>query len=212
MDAVSTTHASRGWSDIADHIAGDIRLGVLAPGMWLKQIDLERRYDGRRPDVRRALDRLAQRRIIEHVPNRGYQVFLPDSNQTAHILEVRAILEMGAADAVVANASAEDIDALRALAQRFEYLIKTGTILELYEANLAYHGALLGLCRNPELVGLVGELRHRTSSAPAGQWRTQARIEKSCSEHHQMVDSIAARDVARLRDLIGLHIRQPLPV
>jgi DNA-binding GntR family transcriptional regulator len=212
MDAASTKHAGQGWIEIADRIAGDIRSGALAPGMWLKQIDLERRYDSRRPDIRRALDRLAQRRIIDHVPNRGYQVFLPDGNQTAQILEVRIILEMGAAEAVVAHASAEDIAALHALAQRFEDLVKTGTILELYEANLAFHSALLGLCGNPELGGLVGELRHRTSSAPAGQWRTQARIETSCREHHQMVDSIAARDPERLRELIALHIRQPMPV
>ncbi|SED92154.1 DNA-binding transcriptional regulator, GntR family [Rhizobiales bacterium GAS191] len=211
MDAVATKRTKQSWIGIADRIASDIRSGVLAPGLWLKQIDLERRYDCRRAEVRRALDRLAQRRIIEHVPNRGYQVFLPDGNQATQILEVRVILETGAADAIVANASAEDIAALHTLAQRFGELVKTGTILELYEANLAFHSALLGLCGNPELAGLVSELRHRTSSAPAGQWRTQARVETSCAEHHQIVDSIAARDSGRLRELIALHIRQPVP-
>ena len=54
--------------------AQDILAGVLLPGTWLKQIDLERRYKCTRPEVRRALDRLAQKRLVEHVPNRGFRV------------------------------------------------------------------------------------------------------------------------------------------
>jgi DNA-binding GntR family transcriptional regulator len=39
---------------VADLIARDVRSGLFAPGMWLKQIDLESRYGYRRPDIRRA--------------------------------------------------------------------------------------------------------------------------------------------------------------
>jgi len=208
MDGISNKRTAPGWIEVADRIAGDIRSGVLVPGMWLKQIDLELRFGCSRPDVRRALDQLAQRRIVEHVPNRGYHVFLPDGSRTADILEIRVILETGTAAAVVAKAMAADIARLRDLAQRFEDLARTGTMLELYEANLAFHGTLLALCGNHELVSLVGELRSRTSSAPAGQWRTQARIETSSREHHQMVDALANRDVTQLCDLIARHIRQ----
>jgi DNA-binding GntR family transcriptional regulator len=196
-------------TDIADRIASDIQSGALAPGMWLKQIDLEQRYDCTRIEIRRALDRLAQRRLVRHIPNRGYHVFAPDGTEAAEILEIRCILETAAADSIVANADAAAIDHLDALARRFDELILTGTVLEQYETNLAFHRTLLELCSNRQLAELVSELRSRTSSAPAGQWRTRARIELSAREHHAMVAAIAAGDAPRLRSTLALHIRQP---
>jgi DNA-binding GntR family transcriptional regulator len=195
--------------DIAERIARDIQSGALAPGMWLKQIDLERRYQCTRLEVRRALDRLAQRRLVQHNLNRGYQVYEPDGRQTAEVLEIRCILETAAVDSIVAHANAAAIDRLRALARRFDDLILTGTLLELYETNLAFHGALLALCANRELATLATDLRGRTSSAPASQWRTRARIEQSASEHHAMVDALASGDARRLKRILTLHIRQP---
>jgi len=194
--------------DVTDLILNDIQTGVLAPGSWLKQIDLERRYQCTRPEVRRALDRLAQRRLVEHVPNRGYHVFEPDGRQAAEISEIRVLLETGIADKIVANASSFDVQTLRSLASRFDRMILEGTPIQLYEANLAFHHRLLSLCGNEELVNLVTEIRQRTSSAPVAQWKTRARIEQSSREHHEMIDAIAAGDGAALKDAITRHIRQ----
>ena len=44
---------------LVDRIAHDIQSGIFGPGAWLKQIDLQERYDAKRLDVRRALDQLA---------------------------------------------------------------------------------------------------------------------------------------------------------
>jgi len=199
----------KAWMAVADRIARDVRSGVFAPGMWLKQIDLEQRYGCGRPEVRRALDYLAQKRLVQHVPNRGYHVFLPDSDRTAHILELRVILETAAVDSILARATPEAIGHIRGLARQFDETILTGTILDQYEANLAFHHELLGLCSNPELLNLVSELRSRTSSALAGQWSTRARVEQSSREHHAMVDALTAGDAERLKDIIATHIRQP---
>ncbi|MBA1154510.1 GntR family transcriptional regulator [Microvirga mediterraneensis] len=199
----------KAWMNVADLIARDVQSGAFAPGTWLKQIDLEQRYGSGRPDVRRALDYLTQKRLVQHVPNRGYHVVLPDGEQTAHILELRVILETAAVDSIVANATSEAIERIEALARRFDEMILHGTVLEQYEANLAFHRELLGLCSNPELSSLVTDLRSRTSSALAGQWSTRARVEQSSREHHAMVEALGARDAQRLKDVIALHIRQP---
>ncbi len=206
---MSKAAAASASSDIAERIARDIQSGALAPGMWLKQIDLEQRYGATRIDIRRALDRLAQRRLVEHIRNRGYHVFAPDGTQTREIIEIRCILETAAVDGIVANADADAVETLAALASCFDALILDGTILEQYETNLAFHRALLELCGNRELVNLVSELRSRTSSAPANQWRTRARIEQSAREHHAIVEALAAGDPARLRETLAAHIRQP---
>lgn len=194
--------------DVTDLILQDILAGALMPGTWLKQVDLERRYNCTRPDVRRALDRLAQKRLVEHVPNRGYHVYEPDGRRAREVSEIRVILETAVAGTIVENASADDVRALRKLAEHFDEATLNGTMLELYEANLAFHRQLLMLGGNVELVDLVTEIRQRTSSAPVSQWRTRARIEQSGREHHMMIDAIEHRDGKLFAELTRQHILQ----
>lgn len=194
--------------DVTDFILQDILAGVLLPGTWLKQIDLERRYKCTRPEVRRALDRLAQKRLVEHVPNRGYHVYEPDGRRAQEVSEIRIILETAIAATIVSNAAADEIAKLRKLADHFDLMVLNGTMLELYEANLAFHRQLLTLGGNIELVDLITEIRQRTSSAPVSQWRTRARVEQSGREHHLMIDAIAAGNVEKLKELVRQHILQ----
>jgi DNA-binding GntR family transcriptional regulator len=194
--------------DVADLIARDIQAGLFAPGSWLKQIDLERRYCRSRGEVRRALDRLAQRRLVVHSPNRGHYVHEADGERVAQIRDIRLVLELSAADSIVERVSAKDIAVIEALARRFDVLLREGTVLEQYDANIAFHLALLSLNANKELTLLVTELRERVSSAPASQWRTRRRIEQSSHEHFQMVEALRARDRERLKDVIRAHILQ----
>lgn len=197
--------------DVTDLLLQDILTGTLPAGTWLKQIDLEQRYNCTRPDVRRALDRLTQRRLVQHIPNRGYQVYEVDERRAQEISDIRVILETSVADLMIARATPETTEALRALAHRFDDMSFHGSILEHYDANLAFHRALLQLAGNSELVDLVSEIRQRTASAPVSQWRTRARIEQSAREHHLMVDALEVGNLAELKHLIEIHIRQAPP-
>jgi DNA-binding GntR family transcriptional regulator len=203
--AAAESEASR---DVTDLVLQDILTGALPPGTWLKQIDLERRYDCTRPEVRRALDRLAQKRLVEHVPNKGYHVYEPDGRRAAEVSDIRVILETAVAGTIVANATSDSLRRLKALAGRFDEMILLGTMLDLYEANLAFHRELLALSGNKELVDLITEIRQRTSSAPVSQWRTRARIEQSGREHHLMVAAVERGDAEELKRLTVAHIRQ----
>jgi DNA-binding GntR family transcriptional regulator len=205
MDSGQGTSAGR---DVTDLVLQDILAGALLPGTWLKQIDLERRYNCTRPEVRRALDRLAQKRLVEHVPNRGYHVYEPDGRRAQEVSEIRIILETAMVEAIIQNASSADIVNLRGLAEHFDFMVLNGTMLELYEANLAFHRQLLVLGGNQELVDLITEIRQRTSSAPVSQWRTRARVEQSSREHHLMIDAIEAGDTEHLKELVRQHILQ----
>ncbi|OQM74622.1 GntR family transcriptional regulator [Manganibacter manganicus] len=194
--------------DVTDLLLQDILTGTLPAGTWLKQIDLEQRYNCTRPDVRRVLDRLTQRRLVQHIPNRGYQVYEVDERRSQEISDIRVILETSVAGLMIAHATPEATRDLRTLARRFDDMSFRGTILQHYDANLAFHRRLLQLAGNTELVELVSEIRQRTVSAPVAQWRTRARIEQSAREHHLMVDALEAGDLAELKRLIEIHIRQ----
>lgn len=193
---------------LAERMALDIQAGVWGPGSWLKQIDLQERYQAKRIAVRRALDRLASQRLVEHLPNRGYHVHAVNSRRHTEIRDIRILLETGAASLIVASATPERVAQLYALAERFTDLVLHGTLLEQYEANIAFHTAMYRMCENSELADLMVELRTRTPSAPAGQWRSRVRVELSAREHVLMVQAIEAGDVARLKEVITAHIAQ----
>jgi DNA-binding GntR family transcriptional regulator len=195
-------------SELVECITHDIRSGIFPMGTWLKQIDLEKRYGFNRNDIRRALERLAQMRVVAYVKNRGFHVFPADGREVGEIMDVRVIVETAAADISVENASPADIQVLEGLAGAFSARATTGTMAQLNEANVQFHVALLNLCPNRELVGLANELRNRVPSAPTTQWMRRGRIEQSGREHHAIVAALAARDLPRLKDLITAHILQ----
>lgn len=194
---------------VADAIARDIRSGLLGAGAWLKQVDLEARYSASRGDVRRALDILAVKHLVQQIPERGFYVLGVDEHRRHELREVRALLEVGTARHIVANATEEALSHLASCAARFRNSLETGDARERYEANHAFHVALTSLCSNKELANLVIELRDRLPTTRLTQWQTLARAQKSANEHFEMIKAIRARDVAGLEELIGRHIEQP---
>ncbi len=160
--------------------------------------------------MRRALDLLTAKRVISHIPNRGYHVYAIDPDQHLQIRDIRILLETGAAADLMPNVTAAKIRPIRALAERFAKLLQTGTLLEQYEVNMAFHAAMYDLCSNRELVSRIFEIRARGPVAPAKEWATCARIEISAQEHFDMIDALEARDTKRLQKIIRAHVGQDI--
>lgn len=194
--------------ELVNRIAVDIQSGVFGPGTWLKQIDLEARYKCTRINLRRALDQLVVKRLVQHVPNRGYHVYAADPRRHAELQDIRVSLELRAAELIMASVTPADLRDLQALAQRFDDLLLEGTVFEQYDANIAFHRRLLNNCTNRELASLIMEIRWRGPSAPLFEWKTRARMEQSSQEHFAMVEALKGRQLARLQKIISAHIRQ----
>ena len=66
-------------TSLADRIQADIFYGRLAPGMWLKQIELERRYACTRLALRQALDAVSNKGMLPWLWERhpGHPNWLP---------------------------------------------------------------------------------------------------------------------------------------
>ncbi|WP_435165462.1 GntR family transcriptional regulator [Falsirhodobacter sp. 1013] len=191
---------------LLDRMIADLRSGALAPGSWLKQVDLQTRYGVGRPTVRKALEALAHRRMIRHDLHRGYSVHPADDDDAQAALELRAVLEAGFTPAIVRNATADDVQALERLAVEFRDRVGQGGMSDLYAANLAFHARLLTAAGNPLLLSMVEELRARTSPAPVSQWGGMPQLHRSAAEHLDMVGALRGRDADALALLIRRHI------
>ena len=197
-------------SALDDRIAQDIHTGRLSPGAWLKQIDLEMRYGAERPAVRSALDALSKRRLVEHIPNRGYRVAEFTSRQIREIFYVRSVLEKVAAELIIENATDQAIEtAAKQLikeARKFETSMAEGLLSEQIAAARRFHIEFLNLCPNQELVELILDMRDRIPASLMRAWRSRERMSKSIEQHYKMVDALEARDVDLLKAVLTEHI------
>lgn len=194
---------------VAEAIAQDIRSGLLGSGAWLKQVDLENRYEASRGDVRRALDILVVRRLVQQIPDRGFYVLGADERRQRELREVRVLLEVGSAAGIVEAATPRVLDELTVAAGRFRDAVTTGTAVEQYEANHQFHLTLTALCANRELVSLIIDLRGNLPATPLRQWQSVERAQKSADEHFEMIKAIRRGEVGELQNLFRLHIQQP---
>lgn len=210
---MSSTTTKRGQKSpsLTEQIFTDIRIGAFGPGMWLKQIDLEERYVAKRIAVRKALDELVAKRLVEHIPNRGYRVYELDATRRRELRAIRTLLETYAVDEIIENVGDRDVTELHVLAEAFQRASYDGTVLELNDANAAFHQRLLKLCDNATLVELIMEMRNRGPAAPVTRWRTVAQLEKVSNDHFLIVEALRARDGTYLKQVIAGHINEAGP-
>ncbi len=183
-------------------MADDIRLGLLAPGTWLKQVDLESRYDAKRITVRQALLRLTQDRLAQHFPNRGYRVYQIDAKQFREIRQVRTRLELMASETMLDNVTDALVEELHAMAQAYLESVVSGTGMDQIRCNRAFNHRLLDLTSNRELAAFTIEMRQRTPSALTHRWRTHEQVRRRADLLFAIVDALRTRDLSALQTAI----------
>jgi DNA-binding GntR family transcriptional regulator len=191
---------------LARQIEQDINLGRLGAGFWLKQVDMEEQYGCTRIDLRQALDRLVEKRLVELEANRGYRVAKIEQDRLAEILDLRAILETAAAELIMGRLDEAALQALQVQAHAFAAAVSGGTIEEQELTNRRFHATLLAHCPNRELVTVVFELRSRVPLPVTRQKNTQRNLERSASEHSEMIACFREGDMLRLRALTQRHV------
>lgn len=127
---MNTNNSAERTDAIITAVLNDINAGILTNGSWLKQNDLENWYGCSRADARRALEKLAIKGVIQHIPNRGFYVTKIDEARHKELIEVRIILETATMVDAVNNATSEDVKELRRLAEVFAALVREGDALE----------------------------------------------------------------------------------
>ena len=193
--------------ELVEKIRQDIYLGKLAPGMWLKQVDLERRYACTRLSLRHALEQLSSLKVVEKLPNRGFYVPTFEQETIKAVTDARARVEMSIAPELAMNTPASAFDRLTELAQVFSVSVRTGTLEDQDKANLAFHAEMLKYGPNDVIEDVIWSLRRRVPLAVQRVTNTPVRLEKSAQQHFDMVDAIRARDPEALGELLSAHIR-----
>ncbi|WP_421994005.1 GntR family transcriptional regulator [Roseococcus sp.] len=189
-------------------IAVILRAGEYRAGEWLRQIDLERRLDANRFEVRTALSELALRGIVEHVPFRGFRVAVTDMRRLKDLLSIRALLEVDAAVAAMPHVDGTSMAQLAVLAGEFEQASVHGSHADWSRTNLAFHDAFYARTPNRILAELIVDARDRARLWPKGLWPSFRALQESAAGHRRILAALTLRDSAMLAREIRSHIME----
>ncbi|MFD3484174.1 GntR family transcriptional regulator [Streptomyces sp. NPDC058665] len=180
--------------------------GELAPGQVYSGPALGERFGVSATPVREAMQQLVLEGAVEVVPNRGFRVAERTARDLAELAEVRALIEVPVMLGLARTVAAERWAELRPLAEATTEAAACGDLAAYAERDRAFHGALLRLSGNHQLVMVADELHRRAQWPLAGAPRTiRAALVADAAEHSALLDALIAGDLPAVRTLVREH-------
>ena len=172
----------------------DISTGNIAPGTVLDEIQLAAQFSASRTPVREALKQLESSGLIEIRPRKGAVVLPLTLPKLMEMFEVTAEMEAMCVRLATHRITGDE----RALLWEIHdaaALAVTHKDLDLYdESNLRFHDQLYSSAHNAFLFEELLRLRSRLMPFRRTQLRHEERLEKSHSEHAEILRAIMRGD------------------
>ncbi len=179
-----------------------------APGQRFTEEQLCDEFGVSRSPIREALRMLVENGLVEKMPLRGYTVRQPNLDEIFELYDLRLALETFAVERLAeAGLAADEIAPLR---QTWEILLgrlpQVGP--DVARADEEFHETLARAAGNQAITALVRNLNERLSFVRMADITTPERLELTCRQHLQVLESIAARDPGGAREAMRLNILQ----
>ncbi|MFD4859410.1 GntR family transcriptional regulator [Streptomyces atratus] len=197
-------HSVRG--QILDALRAALVDGQLVPGQVYSAPALGARFGVSATPVREAMQQLAIEGAVEVVPNRGFRVSQRGPRELAELAEVRALIEVPVMLRLARTVPPAHWCALRPLAEATVAAAAVGDRASYAESDRAFHGAVLALCGNEQLVMVADDL-HRRSQWPLGNTPAGRRADllADAAEHTALLDALIAQDLNVVQALVREH-------
>ncbi|MEU0738856.1 GntR family transcriptional regulator [Streptomyces sp. NPDC006134] len=183
-------------------VAGDLR-----PGEVYSAPALGERFGVSATPVREAMQQLALEGAVEVVPNRGFRVLERSGRELAELAEVRALIEVPVVLRLARTVPAARWAELRPFAEATVRAASAGCRAGYAEADRAFHGAVLALAGNDQLVRIAADLHRRSQWPLVGlpAVRGRADLVADAHEHTALLDALIAGDLDVVRALVEDH-------
>jgi DNA-binding GntR family transcriptional regulator len=206
---------------LAQRIADRITSGEYPPGTRLRQEALANEFSVSRTPIREALRQLEVRGAVQHQPNHGTTVRVPNAREIREAYQVRAELEGLAAALAIDWITDEQLDRMTKAQARFAETVEKLTLAigkgnrahqrnlpNWVESNDDFHSVIIGASRNQRLKQVIDDMhigftRNVMLSALTMDGR---KMRENVSQHEAILGAVSRHDAQEARRLMTHHI------
>jgi DNA-binding GntR family transcriptional regulator len=193
---------------IAEKLRERIVDGYFAPGQQINETQVSNQLNLSRGPLREALQRLSQEGLLVSKPNRGVFVVELTADDVEEIYSVREILELGAAELMMAKPAAQRrqaADKLLGMATKLSGAAAADDWSRVQKLDLEFHTSLVSAPGNSRLLRAYTTLA--TESMICMTNLQQAYPTPSTLSHHAvMAELIATGSMADIRPAFHRHL------
>jgi DNA-binding GntR family transcriptional regulator len=186
--------------------------GELGPGTRLNERVLCQRFGVSRTPLREAVKVMASEGLVELLPNRGAEVTALTDEGVQYLFEVIGALEGLAGELACQRIDESGLAEIRVLHYTMLMHHTRRELPEYFRCNQKIHEQIVAAAGNPVLAATYRSLSTRIRRARYVANHSQERWDHAVREHEQILEALAARDGAKLRDLLQLHLANKLEV
>jgi DNA-binding GntR family transcriptional regulator len=180
--------------------------GDIAPGAKLNERALCERLKISRTPLREAIKTLAAEGLVELLPNRGAVAVQLSEDDVAQTFEVIAGLEAQSGELAAQRITDAEVAEIRALNFEMRAAHARVDLPTYYRINARIHTLINSAARNTVLTQTYRTVNARLQALRFRSNFDTAKWQRAVDEHDQMVDALAARDPARMRELLIRHL------
>jgi len=181
--------------------------GAIAPGAKLNERALSELLQVSRTPLREAIKMLAAEGLVELLPNRGAIALALTEADVLNTFEVMAGLEAQAGELAAQRITPEELAEIQAM--HFEMLAAwtRRDLSAYYGLNARIHDAIAAAARNPVLVAVHQQVNARLQALRFRSNQDEDKWKRAVKEHEKMIEALAARDPAAMREVLLQHLR-----
>ena len=184
--------------------------GEIPAGERIVETDYADRLHISRTPLREALRKLERDGLVEYVMRRGVVVRAFTIQDVQEIYTIRNALEMLTLPAIIENATAEDISALRDKLAEMDKLQEEDNVEALSPLAREFHWQLTSICQQKRILRVIEGQDEYIRRFSAMSIRQENRRSAAHLEHHRLVDYVEAKDLERFTELTRKHIERSM--
>ncbi len=188
----------------------EILSGELKCGTALGEIALSKRLGVSRTPVRSAIHRLAEEGLVEVIPNKGATVIGINTADLIDIYRIRKRLEGLASSLAAERITKDELDKLTEAVELAEFYIKKNDTEHIKELDTVFHSIIYKASGSRFLSHTLSELHRKIKSYRKRSLSVPGRLERSETEHREILEAIKAGDSEMADKLTSLHVQRAL--
>lgn len=177
----------------------------LSPGTRLPEDALAEVFTISRTGIRKVLQRLALERLVTLRANRGAEVAQPTAKEAQDVFAARQLIEPALMPAVVTQASASQLKALRALVEEEHQAQHAGLQSRAIQLSARFHVQLIALADNQVLTEQVAHLTTRSSLIIA-VYGSRHSVGCDCGDHAELLELLESGNGTAAQQWMGKHL------